>query len=341
MNDRHEDVLRRVMEAEAAKVEVRPDALAAIRARTARRSRFYRRAFRSPFGAIAFTAATATAATLVVVALAARPTPNHTAPDPGAVTAPATTPAPTTATSAPPTSAPAVPPPTRSSPSSGTGNASLAIYYVGDDGGKPRLYREFHRLPAGSSPAEKARAAVTEMLAQESAEDPDYTSAWPAGTAVRDLSVEGSVATVDLTAAPPDDVAAQQLAWTVAAVLGGDPQVRLRVDGQPAGTLRKAAALDALGALWLIEPQHGATVARTFEVHAAGAVFEATARLTVRKGRTVVTEETLTLSAGAPARGEARITLTLAPGTYVLELYAISAADGSVQHLDDHTVTVR
>ncbi|BCB74305.1 hypothetical protein GCM10022251_73040 [Phytohabitans flavus] len=331
---RDEDVLRQVLEAEAAKVEVRPDALAAIRARTARRWRWL------PFGAIAFTAATATAATLVVVALAARPAPDHTAPDPGAVTAPATTPTPAPtppATSAPP----AAPPASRSSTSSGTASASLAVYYVGEDRGEPRLYREFHRLPAGSSPAEKARAAVTEMLAQESADDPDYTSAWPSGTRVLDVSVEGAGATVLLSAAPPDDLAGQQLAWTVAAALGGDPEVRVVVGGREVAKLRKAAALDTLGALWLIEPQHGTTVARTFEVHAAGTVFEATARLTVRKGRTVVTEKTVTLSAGPPARGEARITLTLAPGTYVLELYAFSAADGSVQHLDDHTVTVR
>jgi hypothetical protein len=179
------------------------------------------------------------------------------------------------------------------------------------------------------------------MLAQEGAGDPDYTSAWPAGTGVRGVTVEGSTVTVDLTAAPPDGIAAQQLVWTVAAAVGGDPQVRLRHDGRDVETLRKAAAIDTLGALWLIDPQHGATVARTFEVHAAGTAFEATALLTVRMGKTVVTEKVLTLSAGPPARGEARITLTLAPGTYVLELYATSAADGSVQHLDDHTVTVR
>jgi hypothetical protein len=333
--NRNEDVLRRILEAEAAKVEVRPDALSAIRARTVRRARW------RPFGAIAFTAATATAATLVVVALAARPAPDdRTAPDPGAVTAPAPQ-ATTPATSAPPTSAPVAPPPSKSSPPSGTSTASLAIYYVADDGGRPRLYREFHRLPAGSSPAEKARAALGGMFAQESADDPDYTSAWPAGTVVRDVSVAGSTVTVDLSAAPPDDVAAQQLVWTVAAAVGGDPQVRLRHDGRDVETLRKAAAVDTLGALWLIEPQQGVTVARTFDVHVAGTVFEATANLTVRKGRTVVTEKIITLSAGPPARGEARITLTLAPGTYVLELYAFSAADGSVQHLDDHTVTVR
>jgi len=217
----------------------------------------------------------------------------------------------------------------------------LAVYYVADDGGKPRLYREFHRLPAEDSPAGRVRAAVTGMLAQESADDPDYTSAWPSGTGVREVTVDGSTVTVDLTAAPPDDLAGQQLVWTVAAAVGGDPQVRVTVGGREVANLRKKPALDTLGALWLIEPQQGATVAKTFEVHAAGTVFEASAVLTVRKGRTVVTEKTITLSAGPPARGEARITLTLAPGTYVLELYAHSAEDGSVQHLDDHTVTVR
>jgi len=264
-----------------------------------------------------------------VVALVAQPAPRQVAPnpDPGAATSPAPAP-------------PATPAPSRSSPSSGTHAASLPIYYAADDGGRMRLYREFHRLPAGDAgTAAKVRAAVTEMLEPESALDPDYTTAWPAGVRVRDVSPDGL--TVDLSAAPPDDVARQQLVWTVAGVLGGDPSVRLLHDGRPAWTLRKAPAVDALAPVWLIEPGHGATVGRTFEVHVAGAVFEATAQLRVRQGRTIVAEKVLTLSIGAPSRGEARITLTLAPGTYTLEAYEISAADGAVQHLDDHTVTVR
>jgi hypothetical protein len=34
------------------------------------------------------------------------------------------------------------------------------------------------------------------------------------------------------------------------------------------------------------------------------------------------------------------VTLTLAPGQYVVEAYEVSMRDGSVQHLDDHDVTV-
>jgi hypothetical protein len=327
--NRDEEVLRRVLESEAAKVEVRPDALSVIRARTARRRRWM------PFGAVVFTAATATAATLVVVGLVARPAPRQVAPDPGAVTAPA----PTTATTPAPVLPPSVAPsPSRSSAISGTSSASLAIYYVAGE----RLYREFHRLPAGDGSApDKILAAVREMLEPESASDPDYTSDWPAGVSARDVAVDGSTITVDLSAPPPNDLAAQQLVWTVAAVVGGDPSVRLESDGQQARTLRKAPALDTLGLVWLIDPQHGSTVAKTFEVHVAGAVFEATAHLRVRKGDTVVAERVLTLSQGAPSRGEAKVTLTLAPGKYTVEAYEVSARDGSVQHLDDHTVTVR
>jgi hypothetical protein len=129
--------------------------------------------------------------------------------------------------------------------------------------------------------------------------------------------------------------------WTGAAVIGGDPTVKLLVNGESYATLRKAPALDTLAALWLINPQHGETVAKDVSVHVAGAVFEATAHLRVRMGDVVIDEKVLTLSAGAPSRGEAKLTLRLAPGEYTLEAYTISAADGSVQHLDDHVVTVR
>jgi Immunoglobulin-like domain of bacterial spore germination/Sporulation and spore germination len=319
---RDEEILRRVLEAEAARVEVSPDALHTIRARTARRRWL-------PFGAIALTAATATAATLVVVALLVQQAPRSIAPNPGAATSQAP----------PPSASPA---PSRSSTSAGTTTAALAIYYVADDEGTMRLYREFHRLPAGDGEmAAKVRAAVTEMLEPESALDPDYTTAWPVGVRVRGVSLSGGVATVNLSAAAPGELARQQLVWTVAAVLGGDPSVRLEHDGGSARTLRKAPAVDVLAPVWLIEPAHGTTVGRNVEVHVAGTVFEATAHLRVRRGTTTVQERVLTLSIGAPARGEAKVTLTLSPGTYTLEAYEISAKDGSVQHLDDHTVTVR
>jgi Sporulation and spore germination/Immunoglobulin-like domain of bacterial spore germination len=195
------------------------------------------------------------------------------------------------------------------------------------------------------------------MLDGSTAYDPDYASAWPASAAVRGVQVAGGIAIVDLSGAAVNGagdaearLAVQQLVWTATAVTGVTG-VQVRLDGAPvdrlwgrvdvSGTVRRAAAADVIGLVWLIGPQHFSTVGRTFEVHVAGIVFEATAQLRVRQGTQIVAERVLTLSSGAPAQGETRLNLTLPPGTYVLEAYEISAEDGSEQHLDDHTVTVR
>lgn len=55
---------------------------------------------------------------------------------------------------------------------------------------------------------------------------------------------------------------------------------------------------------------------------------------------TIVDERHVTLSIGAPARGEALLELTLAPGRYTVEAFYYSAADGSIQGIGDHEITV-
>ncbi|HEX2774148.1 MAG TPA: GerMN domain-containing protein [Micromonosporaceae bacterium] len=363
----NEDVLRRVLEAEAARVEVSPDALPTIRRRIADR-RHWRSRMRRLFavGTAALATATATAAAVALGVVSCTP-PAPVVPPPAA-THPAppssvATPAPTASArpSPPPgpaTSAPA-PSATVGAPPAGPGTvASVAVYYQGSDRGRPRLYREFHRLPVGDGSARaRVATAVREMLDGRTAYDPDYASAWPASAAVRGVRITGGIAIVDLSGAAVNgagdaeaQLAVQQLVWTATAVTGVTG-VQLRLDGAAvgqlwgrvdvSGTLRRAPAADVIGLVWLIAPQHGATVGRTFEVHVAGIVFEATAQLRVRQGTRIVAERVLTLSIGAPAQGETRLDLTLPPGTYVLEAYEISAADGSEQHLDDHTITVR
>jgi hypothetical protein len=54
-----------------------------------------------------------------------------------------------------------------------------------------------------------------------------------------------------------------------------------------------------------------------------------------------VHEQFVTLSEGAPGRGEAFVDLTLPPGSYTLEVYFESLRDGSELGLDDHAITVR
>jgi hypothetical protein len=243
---------------------------------------------------------------------------------------------------------PAPPPtPTRASPSasttpqSGTLVASVPVYYVS----RGRLFREFHDLKvAPDTVPGRVAAAVTEMMRSGSAVDPDYATHWPDGIQVREVRVEGGIATVNLSAVPPNDrLATQQLVWTVAAAVADTPigqidGVRLQAEGAPVGeVLRAEPQADILAPVWLIEPHEGATVGRTLRVHVAGTAVEATLRLRVRSADdAVVKEETITLDRGAPERGEVTLQVTLPPGRYTVE-----ALEPAGEASDDHTITVR
>jgi hypothetical protein len=290
-----DDVIRRVLEAEASTVEVRPDALGTIRDRIGARRR-RNRAW--------IPGALAAAATVAAVAVGL------------ATCAP------------PPTPDPPTPPPAATPPAA----TLLPVYYTGPG---DRLYREFHGLDAGAgAPADRVRAAVTEMLAA-SAYDPEYRTAWPAGTTVRGVTVDGDTVSVDLTAEPPDDLARQQLVWTATAA-SGLPEVRLLLDGRPAGEpVRRGPALDVLAPVWLVEPQAGTVGRPQLAVHVYAVAPDATVGLRVRQGERIVYEGTVTLDKTAPERGEGRATVPdLRPGEYTVEAYT---ADGS----DAHDVSVR
>jgi hypothetical protein len=291
-----EDVIRRALEAEASTVEVRPDALGTIRDRIGARRQWSRR-WLPPLAA-----ATATvAAAAVGVAVLGRPAPPEPPPNPPAASSPA---------------APTAP--------------RLPVYYVDPD---DRLVREYHGTAAGPV-TERVRAAVTEML-RDGADDPDYRTAWPTAATVRGVAVDGDVATVDLTAGPPDAVAREQLVWTVTAVTGGDV-VRLRVDGGPVGErLTRGPALDVLAPVWLVDPQAGSVNPARIAVYVSAVAADAAVQVRVTQAGRVVHEEPVRLDKAAPARGEGRATLpALPPGEYTVEAYT---ADGS----DAHDVTVR
>lgn len=289
-----EDVIRRALEAEAASVEVRPDALGVIRERIGTRRR---RRWRWP--ALGAAVATAAAVTVGIVALG-RPVPPAPTPEPPAATAP---------------TAPAT--------------RRLPVYYVGPD---DRLYREYHAAATGPA-AEQVRAAVTTLLG-DTADDPDYRTAWPAGVTVRDVTVDGDTTTVGLSTAPPNAIAREQLVWTVTAV-AGRPAVRLRVDGGPAGErLTRGPALDVLAPVWLVDPQAGSVNPAALPVTVYAVAPDATVRLRVTGDGRVVYEGDVRLDKAAPERGEGRATLPdLPPGDYTVEASVGGDADA-------HDVTV-
>jgi hypothetical protein len=329
----NEELLRRALEARAERVEVEPDALGTIRTRIAGRRRDRWRL------GVGLSSAAVTLVTAAVVGFVSCGPPAIPPPNPPA--------SPSDGPTAGPTSAPIL-------------SGRVPVYYAGP---QLRLYREFRTVTLSSGTlVERIRAGVVQLLVG-GALDGDYRTLWPGGAAVRSVTLDGNVAIVDLAGAstssvdaPTAQAAVQQVVWTVTAVAADQGMqlqgVRLRFDGAPApnlwghvaaaGTLVRAPALDTLANVWLISPQEGDVVNATFDVHIDGAVFEGAAQLRVRDafGREV-RRQPVQLSVGAPARGEVHVSLTLPPGSYTLEAYAVSERDSTEHSLDNHHITVR
>jgi spore germination protein GerM len=352
-----EAALRDAFERRASTVDIAPDALGDIRRRIAARRRWWRLSALRTRGVAMISMTTAVAASVAAIAVGigscspatpARPRPNVAGGPTAATTPPPTTQAPTTK-----------PPTTQPSNTAAPSIATVPVYYIGAN---DKLYREYHRATVGSgATAAKVRAAVALMLDGRTAFDPDYSSQWPASASVRGVSVAGGVATVDLHGAtvngydPAGNRAAlQQLIWTATAFSGGSG-VRLLFDGvarttlwashQPvAGVLHRAAAVNVLAPVWVIDPQQGAVTTGSVTVHLAGIVFEGAIQIRVRTAAgTLVLRQPVQLSVGAPAQGTATVTLHLTPGRYTIEAFylAMNTSCDCPSGTDQHTFTVR
>lgn len=267
-----------------------------------------------------------------------------------------TDPSPSTAT---PSATPTTPAPSSTaSPSSSTpaGETSArAVYYVMDTGRTgPRLYREFAARP---DTGDILGDAVETMLTRP-AQDPDYTSLWPTDTEVLAARVEGSTAFVDLSEQATQGGAGsafeaaslQQLVHTVTAAEPSAERVQLLVDGEPVETLwgavdtsepvRRGPAAEVLGAVWLLTPTEGGTLAQGAEFGGQATVFEATVNWEWVQGDTVVADGFSTASEGAPGRGDWAGTVDVPPGDYVLRAFESSAEDSQPTFVDSKRVTV-
>ena len=219
---------------------------------------------------------------------------------------------------------------------------TVPVYYIRDDGGAGRLFREFHTVDQPSS--EPAVTALLEMFDASRALDPDYRSPWPAGVRVVSYRRVGDLATVQLAGAGrPDELALQQLVHTVTAADEGVARVAVQLDGRPAGApLVRADTASTLGRIWLTDPQEGETVARKLRIKGEATVEEATVRWQVLRGTEVVRDGFTSASEGAPGRGRWSAEVELPePGTYILRVYAQTGEDGSTLFEETRTVQVK
>jgi hypothetical protein len=228
------------------------------------------------------------------------------------------------------------------------------VYYVMDDGQSPRLYREQRPSP-GSAPV---TAALSTMLAQP-ANDPDYSCPWPPGTALKEVTVSGDTATVDLSDFPKlgaeaEALAVQQLVYTVTANDKTVKNVLLLVNGRTPASghldlsqpISRAPMTDVQGWIWLLSPAEGATVSSPVTITGYGTAFEGTISWEVLKMVKSVATDTKVASGHTQGGsngefGDFTDTVDLQPGTYQLRAFESSAEDGSPIHVDTKVFTVK
>lgn len=255
-------------------------------------------------------------------------------------------PSPTEATSAPAEEEPA---------EAGT----VPVYYAGDTGSGPRLFREFRRVSG-----DPALGAV-EMAASGEPSDPDYRSALPDG--VMFVSVESGLDLIRIEVADgasgrpagmsraDAELALQSVIYTVQGALqtrtpvsivdgDGEPTTFLGID--TAGGVENADQLDVLSLVNITSPEQGAEVSGTFTATGVASSFEATVPWEVRDSSDAVVLDGFATAEGwmdALYPWESEVDVSgLAPGTYTFIAMTSdpSGGEGNPPMFDSKEITV-
>jgi len=256
------------------------------------------------------------------------------------------------------TPTPSTTPTATSNATGATTQVALPAYFVGassDTGDRFGLYREFVRtaVPAGATPAQKAKAAVAvAMNAQPFTNFEPYVQPW-SGTTVKDLKLTPNLITITLSGPgasgfTPEQtkLAVQELVWTAQAAIGqGTIPVKLVIaDGSTKlfgtyGTDKtynrptKELQYEDLAPIWILSPERGKVFPAGASVVANGesCAFEATTQWELKKGGAVVKSGSTMASSGCPLRGTWQVSLGVLPaGNYTFRMFEVSMKDGQV-----------
>lgn len=188
--------------------------------------------------------------------------------------------------------------------------------------------------------------------------DPQYSNLWGTGNMVNSLTVNQSVATVDLGAlklnlgADAEQRAIDQIIWTLTEFAPEITGVAFTVNGKTVesfaghvdttGVFERAIGYEVLNPIQISSINQGAELTSPVTISGQACTFEANVVWKISQGGKVVQEGFTTASSGCPERGDWSITVAdLTPGEYKFEALEYSAEDGSLFAIDDKVFAVK
>lgn len=218
----------------------------------------------------------------------------------------------------------------------------VPAYFVGDTPAGPRLYREFDEVPA----ADRIQAALDRI--EQPPTDPDYRTSWTADSfgdvTIDDDSIDVELGVNDLS----DDLAVQQVVYTLQAAAGERLPVWFWLEGQRGNAPYSAAPqLDVLSLVSISDPAEGNSYEGSFTARGRASSYEATVPWAIRDGDTVVKEGFATAGGWTDRLygWETEVDLTgIEPGEYTFVAMTSDpsgGAEGAEVFEDTRTITVR
>ena len=217
----------------------------------------------------------------------------------------------------------------------------VAAYFVGNSPQGPRLFREFDEVPAG----DPLQAALDRI--ERPASDPDYRTSWTT-TSFGDVAVDETGINVELGVNDlSDELAVQQVVYTLQAAAGERLPVWFWLPGQRGNAPHTAAPEnDVLNLVSISDPAEGEEYSGSFIARGRANSFEATVPWEIRDGDTVVKKGFATASSSMdklyPWKAEVDLT-GIEPGTYTFVAMTDdpSGGEGPGPFTDTRTIVVR
>lgn len=182
--------------------------------------------------------------------------------------------------------------------------------------------------------------------------DPDYTNLWGGTNTVNSVTVEGSVAAVDLgkislnVGAEGEQRAIDQIVWTLTSLTPEIKSVAFTVNGEQVESFAghvdttaqfaRAIGYEVLNPIQISSLNDGAKLVSPIIVSGQACTFEANVVWQLLKDGKVFKEGFTTATSGCPDRGDWNVSFeNLGPGEYVIQAVEYSAEDGSLFAKDD------